>query len=143
MSEFKDSLPLQLIKARDVALDYFRPVLADYELTVQQWRVMRVIHAYTEIDFTNLSKECCILSPSLTGIITRLEKQGFVCKIKSAEDQRRVNLRLTSKANTLVEEMKVEIDKQYTKLKQEYGVEKFNQLAALLGDLINMRNEQS
>ncbi|MGJ7093228.1 homoprotocatechuate degradation operon regulator HpaR [Vibrio hannami] len=141
MSEFKDSLPLQLIKARDVALDYFRPVLSEYELTVQQWRVMRVIHSYTEIDFTSLSKECCILSPSLTGIINRLEKQGFVCKIKSEEDQRRVNLRLTEQSNKLVEEMKIEIDKQYAKLKEKYGTEKFNQLTTLLDELIQMREE--
>ncbi|MDG3087840.1 homoprotocatechuate degradation operon regulator HpaR [Vibrio hannami] len=141
MSEFKDSLPLQLIKARDVALDYFRPVLSEYELTIQQWRVMRVIHSYTEIDFTSLSKECCILSPSLTGIINRLEKQGFVCKIKSEEDQRRVNLRLTEQSNKLVEEMKIEIDKQYAKLKEKYGTEKFNQLTTLLDELIQMREE--
>jgi homoprotocatechuate degradation regulator HpaR len=100
-----------------------------------------VIHAYTEIDFTSLSKECCILSPSLTGIINRLEKQEYVCKIKSAEDQRRVNIRLTEKANTLVEKMKVDIDRQYVKLKQQYGIEKYNQLSALLEELISMREE--
>lgn len=141
MNEFKDSLPLQLIKARDVALDFFRPVLSEYEVTEQQWRVMRVINAYREIDFTSLSKECCILSPSLTGIINRLEKQGYVCKIRSLEDQRRVNIRLTESASVLVEKMKLDIDRQYTKFKKQYGSEKYNQLSLLLEELIAMREE--
>lgn len=140
MTKFKDSLPLQLIKARDVTLDFFRPVLSEYEITVQQWRVMRLIHAYNEIDFTTLSKESCILSPSLTGIINRLEKQGYVCKIKSDVDQRRVNIRLTNKAETLVKEMRVDIDKQYEKLKDKFGTERYNQLSDLLDELIEIRD---
>lgn len=140
MTKFKDSLPLQLIKARDVTLDFFRPVLSEYEVTVQQWRVMRLIHAYEEIDFTTLSKESCILSPSLTGIINRLEKQDYVCKIKSDVDQRRVNIRLTIKAEDLVNEMRVDIDKQYEKLKEKFGTERYNQLSDLLEELIEIRD---
>jgi len=141
MTKYKDSLPLQLIKARDVTLDYFRPVLSEYEVTVQQWRVMRLIHAYDEIDFTTLSKESCILSPSLTGIINRLEKQEYVCKIKSDVDQRRVNIRLTEKAQALVKVMRVDIDKQYVKLKAKFGEERYNQLSELLEELIEIRDE--
>ncbi|WCE32018.1 homoprotocatechuate degradation operon regulator HpaR [Vibrio sp. SCSIO 43137] len=141
MTKYKDSLPLQLIKARDVTLDYFRPVLSEYEVTVQQWRVMRLIHAYDEIDFTTLSKESCILSPSLTGIINRLEKQEYVCKIKSDVDQRRVNIRLTEKAQALVKVMRVDIDKQYVKLKAKFGEERYNQLSDLLEELIEIRDE--
>jgi len=141
MTKYKDSLPLQLIKARDVTLDYFRPVLSEYEVTVQQWRVMRLIHAYDEIDFTTLSKESCILSPSLTGIINRLEKQEYVCKIKSDIDQRRVNIRLTEKAQALVKVMRVDIDKQYVKLKAKFGEERYNQLSELLEELIEIRDE--
>lgn len=140
MTKFKDSLPLQLIKARDVTLDFFRPVLSEYEVTVQQWRVMRLIHAYDEIDFTTLSIESCILSPSLTGIINRLEKQDYVCKIKSDVDQRRVNIRLTEKAELLVKEMRVDIDKQYEKLKARFGEDRYNQLSELLEELIDIRD---
>ncbi len=140
MTKYKDSLPLQLIKARDVTLDFFRPVLSEYDVTVQQWRVMRLIHAYDEIDFTTLSKESCILSPSLTGIINRLEKQDYVCKIKSEVDQRRVNIRLTNKAELLVSEMRIEIDKQYVKLKAKFGEDRYNQLSELLEELIDIRD---
>lgn len=139
MTKFKDSLPLQLIKARDVTLDYFRPVLSEHNITVQQWRVMRIILAYGEIDFTTLASDSCILSPSLTGVINRLEKQGYVCKIKSKTDQRRVNIRLTDKAEELVKVVRVDIDKQYVVLKEKFGEEKYAQLSDLLEELIDIR----
>lgn len=139
MTKFKDSLPLQLIKARDVTLDYFRPTLSEYDITVQQWRVMRIIHAYGEIDFTTLASDSCILSPSLTGVINRLEKQDYVSKIKSSVDQRRVNIRLTEKAQKLVRKVRVDIDKQYIELKRKFGEEKYNQLSELLEELIDIR----
>lgn len=140
MTKFKDSLPLQLIKARDVTLDYFRPVLSEHDLTMQQWRVMRIIFAYEEIDFTTLASDSCILSPSLTGVINRLEKQGYVCKIKSKVDQRRVNIRLTDKANELVKKVRIDIDKQYVLLKEKFGHDKYNQLSELLEELIDIRD---
>ncbi|MDB1125633.1 homoprotocatechuate degradation operon regulator HpaR [Vibrio algarum] len=140
MTKFKDSLPLQLIKARDVTLDYFRPVLSENDLTVQQWRVMRIIFAYGEIDFTTLASDSCILSPSLTGVINRLEKHDYVCKIKSEVDQRRVNIRLTEKAEELVKKVRIDIDKQYVLLKEKFGEEKYNQLAELLEELIDLRD---
>ncbi|UGA56530.1 homoprotocatechuate degradation operon regulator HpaR [Vibrio sp. VB16] len=140
MTKFKDSLPLQLIKARDVTLDYFRPVLSANDLTVQQWRVMRIIFAYGEIDFTTLASDSCILSPSLTGVINRLEKQDYVCKIKSEVDQRRVNIRLTNKAEELVKRVRIDVDKQYVLLKEKLGDEKYNQLTELLEELIDIRD---
>ncbi|NVD08724.1 homoprotocatechuate degradation operon regulator HpaR [Vibrio sp. JPW-9-11-11] len=136
MTKYENSLPLQLIKARDIAMHFFRPVLADNDLTEQQWRVLRVLDTKGSIDFSTLSKETCILSPSLTGIIGRLEKQGYVTKQKSPQDGRQFYIHLTDKALTLVEQLRPQIEQQYVALKEALGESKYQQLSDLLNELI-------
>ncbi|GAL17235.1 homoprotocatechuate degradation operon regulator HpaR [Vibrio maritimus] len=136
VTKYEDSLPLQLIRARDIAMEYFRPVLASNDLTEQQWRVMRVLDTKGEIDFTTLSRESCILSPSLTGIINRLEKLGYVEKKKCEHDGRKSYIHLTAKAESLVERLRPQIEEQYVALKERIGEDRYSELSNLLNELI-------
>lgn len=140
VTKYEDSLPLQLIRARDIAMEYFRPVLTNNDLTEQQWRVMRVLDTKGEIDFTTLSRESCILSPSLTGIINRLNKLGYVEKKKCQYDKRKSFLYLTDDAKALVEKLRPQIEVQYSALKERIGEEQYAQLSNLLNELINNKN---
>ncbi|NOI13646.1 homoprotocatechuate degradation operon regulator HpaR [Vibrio hepatarius] len=141
MTKYENSLPLQLLKARDIAMHFFRPVLADNDLTEQQWRILRVIDTKGSIDFSTLSKETCILSPSLTGIISRLEKQGLVTKQKSAHDGRQFYIHMTDKAAALVEQLRPQIEDQYVALKEALGESKYEQLSDLLNELIAIQTK--
>ena len=122
-------------------MHFFRPVLADNDLTEQQWRILRVIDTKGSIDFSTLSKETCILSPSLTGIISRLEKQGLVTKQKSAHDGRQFYIHMTDKAAALVEQLRPQIEEQYVALKEALGESKYEQLSDLLNDLIAIQTK--
>ncbi len=122
-------------------MHFFRPVLADNDLTEQQWRILRVIDTKGSIDFSTLSKETCILSPSLTGIISRLEKQGLVTKQKSAHDGRQFYIHMTDKAAALVEQLRPQIEEQYVALKQALGESKYEQLSDLLNELIAIQTK--
>jgi len=44
-----------------------------------------------------LSKEFGISAPSVTGIVDRLEKSGFVKRIRDKKDRRAINIELTKK----------------------------------------------
>ncbi len=122
-------------------MHFFRPVLADNDLTEQQWRILRVIDTKGSIDFSTLSKETCILSPSLTGIISRLEKQGLVTKQKSAHDGRQFYIHTTDKAAALVEQLRPQIEEQYVALKEALGESKYEQLSDLLNELIAIQTK--
>lgn len=122
-------------------MHFFRPVLADNDLTEQQWRILRVIDTKGSIDFSTLSKETCILSPSLTGIISRLEKQGLVIKQKSAHDGRQFYIHMTDKATALVEQLRPQIEEQYNALKETLGESKYKQLSDLLNELIAIQTK--
>jgi homoprotocatechuate degradation regulator HpaR len=132
VTKYEDSLPLQLIRARDTAMEYFRPLLAENDITEQQWRIMRILDIKGKIDFTTLSRESCILSPSLTGVIRRLEKLDYVEKKKSVYDGRKFNISLTCEGQQLVERLHPNIKMQYTYLRARIGEDKYTQLVNLL-----------
>lgn len=135
MRRFEDSIPLQLLKAREASMQFFRPLLQENNLTEQQWRVLRALKAYGELESKQLATYCCILSPSLTGIIKRLEQQGYIKRRKSEEDQRRTLLSLTDQALELFEHVSPEVDKRYQAFIKAYGADKLELLSSLLNDL--------
>jgi homoprotocatechuate degradation regulator HpaR len=118
---------------------FFRPLLQKNNLTEQQWRVLRALKAYDELESKQLADLCCILSPSLTGIIKRLEQQGYIEKRKSAEDQRRTLIKLTEQALQLFEQISPEVDAHYQLFAERFGKEKLDQLSTLLQELASIK----
>ncbi|WP_299199655.1 homoprotocatechuate degradation operon regulator HpaR [uncultured Amphritea sp.] len=138
MRKFEDSLPLQLLKAREATMVFFRPLLQENSVTEQQWRVLRALKAYEELESKQLAEHCCILSPSLTGIIKRLEQQGYIKRKKSEEDQRRTLLSLTDKALDLFKRLSPDVESRYKAFAERYGEEKLEQLSKLLKELTEL-----
>lgn len=132
MRKFDDSLPLKLLKAREAAMSFFRPVLQDISLTEQQWRVIRALKQFGALESKQLADHCCILSPSLTGIIKRLEQQKLIQRQKSDEDQRRVLLSLTQHAKDVFDEVSPRLEQRYTKMTEQLGEKEMQQLKELL-----------
>jgi homoprotocatechuate degradation regulator HpaR len=135
MRKFEDSLPLQLLKAREATMLFFRPLLHENTLTEQQWRVLRALYAYDEMESKELAERCCLLSPSLTGILKRLEQQGYVQRRKSDEDQRRSIISLTDQSNELFERLSPEVEKRYKVFAERYGQAKLDELMSMLKEL--------
>jgi len=139
MRKFEDSIPLQLLKAREATMSFFRPILQEMSLTEQQWRVIRALNEYNELESKQLAERCCILSPSLTGIINRLEQQGLIQRRKSPEDQRRVLLSLTDTAKQMFEEVSPRLEARYKAMAEQISEEKLDQLNALLAELCELK----
>ena len=138
MSKFDDSIPLKLLKARETAMGFFRPLLQDIPITEQQWRVIRALNEYKELESKQLADLCCILSPSLTGILNRLEQQGHIKRRKSTEDQRRTLISLTKKAQKMFDEASPIMEARYVEMTKQFSAEDMAQLHQLLNKLIKL-----
>lgn len=139
MLKYEESLPLKLLKAREATMSFFRPVLQDISLTEQQWRIIRVLAQHQELESKQLADLCCILSPSLTGIINRLEQQGFIQRRKSPEDQRRILLSLTDKAQDMFERVTPLLQDRYQAITEQFTPENLEQLSQLLTQLSKIK----
>lgn len=141
MLKYEESLPLKLLRAREATMNFFRPVLQEISLTEQQWRIIRVLAQHGELESKQLADLCCILSPSLTGIINRLEQQDYIQRRRSPEDQRRVLLSLTAKAQTMFEQVTPLLEDRYREITEQFTQENLDQLSQLLNKLTQIKPE--
>jgi len=135
MTKTQPSLTLSLLQAREAAMAFFRPLLNQHDLTEQQWRVIRILKQHGELENYQLAELACILKPSMTGVLGRLERDGLVRRQKAAQDQRRVFVSLTEGGEACFASMKEGMEANYQKIQAQFGEEKLQQLMGLLNDL--------
>ncbi len=135
------SLNIALIQAREALMSHFRPMLNEIGITDQQWRIVRLLAENGTMDFQDLASQACILRPSLTGILTRLEKMELVVRLKPSNDQRRVFLKLTQSGETLYNQFCPQVDGRYDVLQERFGAQELQQLHELLQRFTKVANQ--
>lgn len=133
------NLPLLLAQAREVVISNFRPILNHLGVTEQQWRIVRVLAENEALEPWQISEQCQILKPSLTGVLTRMEEMGLVERQRHETDQRRQVVTLTERAHQLVAEAAPLVDKQYKALEKALGKELISDLYGVLDRLLDMQ----
>ncbi|EIK63100.1 homoprotocatechuate degradation operon regulator HpaR [Pseudomonas lactis] len=139
MSTPRQSLTLALLQAREAAMSFFRPSLNEHGLTEQQWRIIRILEQHGELEIYQLAELACILKPSMTGVLVRMEAAGMVHRRKAEQDQRRVLITLAEKGKASFESMSQCMEANYQRLQDQLGAEKFQTLLGLLDDLKNIK----
>nr|WP_280823221.1 homoprotocatechuate degradation operon regulator HpaR [Mesorhizobium soli] len=132
------SLPIALLRAREAVMGHFRPMLAQHEITEQQWRVIRILAESGQVDATEMADKAFILAPSLTRIIRSLEERGLISKHKDAEDGRRVLLEIAPAGMKVIAEVGPESRAIYASLEAKYGKERVEKLLDMLDDLATL-----
>ncbi len=111
----------------------FRPMLAEHDLTEQQWRVLRALVAAEEpIDAGELADRTFLLAPSLSRILANLEERGLIKRSVDPEDQRRALLSLSGPGAKQVDAIGPESERRYAQIEAEFGPDR---LRSLLGEL--------
>ncbi|MDX1404812.1 MAG: homoprotocatechuate degradation operon regulator HpaR [Woeseiaceae bacterium] len=134
LRDFRHSLPMELLKAREAAMSRFRPMLRSHGVTEQQWRVIRALAAYQPADASELARRSFLLAPSLTRILQFLEKEKLVKRSSDASDQRRSVFVLTRKGRKLYDEVGPDSEALYSDIEKQFGSKKLENLYALLAD---------
>jgi homoprotocatechuate degradation regulator HpaR len=134
LRDFQHSLPMELLKAREAAMSRFRPMLRRHGLTEQQWRVIRALAAYQEIDASELAKRSFLLAPSLTRILRFLERANLIKRSSDANDQRRYVFVLTGKGRRIYDEVGPDSELLYAEIENLFGTDKLEILYTLLAE---------
>ena len=143
LRDFQHSLPMALLRAREAAMSRFRPMLRRHGLTEQQWRVIRALAAYQEIDASELAKRSFLLAPSLTRILRFLEREALVKRSSDASDQRRYVFVLTAQGRRIYEEVGPDSELLYADIEKEFGADKLEALYALLAEFYRVLGDST
>ena len=130
------NLALLLLQAREGVMAGFRPLLKQHGLTEQQWRVLRALLQHGSLEPRQLCEQCQIVSPSLTGVLARMQEMGLVLREKVPGDQRRLRISLTSRSKRLAAKMAPLVEARYATMERELGAELIAQVYATLDQLL-------
>ena len=130
------NLPRLLLQARESVMTHTRPGLREHGLSDQQWRVLRVLGELGVVETGRVAREAFILGPSLTGVLSRMERDGLICRARDAEDQRRTVVELTRQCRETVKRLSHLIEAHYAHMEKSLGKQKLAQLYALLDEVI-------
>lgn len=135
------NLPQRMLKARDGLMAHFRPILNHFGLTEQQWRILRALDEDGQLEPREICDKCHISSPSMAGILSRMENAGLIERNGIEGDQRRVIVQLTPKGTKLLGKIGPLIDLQYSYLEQACGKQIFVDLFAVLDKFIELKDQ--
>ena len=134
------NLPRLLLEAREAVMLHTRPSLREHGLSDQQWRVLRVLgeHAHTPggVETGRVAREAFLLGPSLTGVLSRMERDGLIERSRCPQDARRTVVRATAAGLKLVKTLSSTIEAHYAWLEHRLGKARLAQLYALLDEVI-------
>src|SRR5881628_1357128 len=103
MRDFSRSLPMSLLRAREVVMRQFRPSLRNHGLTEQQWRILRALTTVDAIEVTELARVAFLLGPSLSRILRDLEARDLIERRTAEADLRRGVVSISPKGMKLIE----------------------------------------
>ena len=98
--------------ARRVLLSFFQSI----EIPPAQLFVIIILYEKGHCRFSTLSKELHIAAPTVTGIVDRLERGGFVERRHDIEDRRAINVLLTGKGKSIAQRLRATIKKRWQEI---------------------------
>lgn len=90
--------------ASRLTIRLYKPLLDKLKLTYPQYVAMMVLWEEKQIGFRELGKKLHMSTGTLTPIIQRLQKLGYVSKEKHPEDDRKAIVLLTDAGEALIPE---------------------------------------
>lgn len=134
------NLPRLLLEAREAVMQHTRPSLREHGLSDQQWRVLRVLGEHASdpagVETGRVAREALLLGPSLTGVLTRMERDGLIGRARCPLDARRTVVRATPAGLKLVATLSETIESHYQWMEAQLGKERLAQLYGLLDGVI-------
>lgn len=135
------NLPLLLLQSREAVLARFRPLLNQQGVTEQQWRVIRALDEFGPMEPRQIGSMCCISSPSMAGILARMDDMGLISRQRMEQDQRRVMVAVTAKGRDTVAALAPLIEACYRDIEDVIGADFTHLLYDMLDALTGRLNE--
>jgi len=112
-----------------------RAMLSDVGITEQQWRVLRVLQEAGPLEPTQIAEQACLLLPSLTRILQKLEEKKYIERRRKKADKRKQSINVTRKGTSLIEANLPAALALSDQVSARLGVVRYEQLLDLLNEL--------
>ncbi|WP_417735009.1 MarR family winged helix-turn-helix transcriptional regulator [Rosistilla oblonga] len=124
---------LNVLRTSDQFQNRFGRLLRKYGLTGSQYNVLRILRGEGKpLPSLEIADRMIQVVPAITGLIDRLEKQGFVSRDRSTIDRRVVNVAITNKGLDVLEPLDRPVNTLHKQLLKHLDRSELAQLSHLL-----------
>lgn len=89
------------------------PFLRGNDITPQQMITILQVNTFGPCKISAIAKKMGVSAPTMTGLIDRLQRTGYVERFRDKDDRRTIFVRTTEKGAKLVEQLKKAIQKRW------------------------------
>jgi DNA-binding MarR family transcriptional regulator len=129
------SLLLLLKQAERRIEQHLLPILAEFDLSLEQWRVMSALAAEPGLPMSTLAGTAVLPNASLTRHVDKLVERGLVLRRVHTDDRRRVVTALSPIGATVAERLRAEERRIEAAIAVELGDDRLQGLAGGLKQL--------
>jgi len=131
---------MALMRAPEAVMAHFRPILAEHDLTEQQWRVLRALIAADQPRSVGaLADDTFLLGPSLSRMLVTLDDRGLIERRAATGDARRAEIDITPAGRALVALISPRSEAVYAHIESEVGASDLGRLPDLLARIADIR----
>lgn len=129
----REAAHFNLLQLGDLIQNRLGRVLREYDLTLSQYQVLRILeHAGTALPSLEISARMPQVAPAITGLLTRLDEQGFVRRKQHKQDKRVTQVEITPKAKSLLKKLEKPVLDLHASLTEALNDSDLKQLSKLV-----------
>ncbi|QQK08227.1 MarR family winged helix-turn-helix transcriptional regulator [Miniphocaeibacter halophilus] len=104
------------------------PISDEYNLTNMKYKVLQEINKKNTANIGEIGQALGIADGNISNMCKKLEKEGYLKRTRSIEDERIVTVTLTDKGIEAVKNVKDELEKKYKNCKEDLTDEELEQI---------------
>ncbi|MCA3449505.1 MAG: homoprotocatechuate degradation operon regulator HpaR [Rhodobacter sp.] len=132
LRQTRRSLPIALLRAREVVMGPIREMLATSGVNEQKWRVLRVLQEQGPLELSQVAGEACLLLSSLTRMVRPMAEEGLIARHTPPADRRKTVIWITDEGAALIHRHAAESAAIFARIEAEFGAARLEELLELL-----------
>jgi MarR family transcriptional regulator, organic hydroperoxide resistance regulator len=114
----------------------FHRELKPYGLTVLEWRVLATLEGSDGCSLGEVAEAVLFKQPTITKLIDRMERDGWVKRLPATGDRRRIRIVMTERGHTVVGELLAKAKQHEATCLGSYAPDEIENLKRILRDLL-------
>lgn len=113
IGEIANRTIIEIKKTADILVEIHNVFFQQYNISTTKFNLLIILYSAEEegVSLSDIGEQMLVTRANITGLVDRLERQGFVKRIPQEEDRRRIRAQITEEGreftNKIIEEYKV------------------------------------
>ena len=103
LNEFADRVGALMPVISREFLKHQTPEFYRLKITMPQCIILEILNRAGELNMSGLARGMSVSTPAMTGIVTRLVRDGYVERVSDSDDRRVIKIKLTAKGRKTVD----------------------------------------